>query len=61
MANEIVFYTNPMSRGRTVRWVLEEISVPYRTELLEFGTTMKSPAYLGRATALDDALVPQQA
>lgn len=43
---EIVFYTNPMSRGRIVRWMLEEIGQPYRTELLDYGTTMKAPAYL---------------
>jgi glutathione S-transferase len=46
MTAEIVFYTNPMSRGRTVRWMLEEIRAPYRVEVLEFGTTMKSPEFL---------------
>lgn len=46
MADELVFYTNPMSRGRIVRWMLEEIGEPYRTELLDYGTTMKAPAYL---------------
>jgi glutathione S-transferase len=46
MSNELVFYTNPMSRGRIVRWMLEELGRPYRTELLEFGTSMKAPAYL---------------
>lgn len=46
MADELVFYTHPMSRGRIVRWMLEEIGQPYRTELLDYGTTMKSPAYL---------------
>ena len=46
MADELVFYTHPMSRGRVVRWMLEEIGQPYRTELLEYGTTMKAPAYL---------------
>ena len=45
-ADELVFYTNPMSRGRIVRWMLEEVAVPYRTEILEYGTTMKAPAYL---------------
>lgn len=46
MSGEITFYTNPMSRGRIVRWMLEELGVPYRTEILDFTTTMKSPAYL---------------
>lgn len=46
MSDEIVFYTNPMSRGRIVRWMLEELGRPYRTEVLEYGTTMKAPAYL---------------
>ncbi len=43
--DELVFYTNPMSRGRIVRWMLEEIDQPYRTELLDYDTTMKSDAY----------------
>jgi glutathione S-transferase len=46
MADELVFYTHPMSRGRLVRWMLEEIGQPYRTELLQYGTTMKAPEYL---------------
>ncbi len=43
---DITFYTNPMSRGRIVRWMLEEVGRPYRTEVLDYGTTMKAPAYL---------------
>lgn len=46
MADELVFYTHPMSRGRIVRWMLEEVGQPYRTELLEYGSTIKGPAYL---------------
>jgi len=46
MTDELVFYTNPMSRGRIVRWMLEEVGQPYRTELLDYGTTMKAPEYL---------------
>lgn len=42
----LVLYTNPMSRGQTARWALEEIGRPYRVEQLEYGSTMKSPAYL---------------
>lgn len=46
MPNELIFYTNPMSRGRIVRWMLEEAGAPYRTEVLEYGTTMKAADYL---------------
>ena len=46
MTNTLVFYTHPMSRGRTARWMLEEIGQPYRTEVLEYGTAMKESAYL---------------
>ena len=46
MADELVFYTDPQSRGRIVRWMLAELGQPYRTELLDYGTTMKAPAYL---------------
>jgi len=46
MAEELIFYTNPQSRGRIVRWMLEEVGQPYRTEILDYATTMKAPAYL---------------
>ncbi len=46
MSNELVFYTNPMSRGRIVRWMLEEIAQPYQTQLLEYGGNMKSAEFL---------------
>ncbi|MEA3009556.1 MAG: glutathione S-transferase [Sphingomonadales bacterium] len=42
----LTFYTNPMSRGRIVRWMLEEVGRPYETVLLDYGTTMKAPDYL---------------
>ncbi len=45
-SDEIVFYTNPMSRGRIARWMLEEIGQPYRTVVLDYGTTMKGEDYL---------------
>ena len=67
MADELVFYTNPMSRGRIVRWMLEEVGQPYRTELLEY-SAMKAPAYLainpmGKVPALrhGDAVVTESA
>ena len=46
MSEDLVFYTHPMSRGRTVRWMLEEVGQPYRTEVLDYTTTMKAPEYL---------------
>ena len=42
----LIFYTNPMSRGRMVRWMLEEVGQPYETKLIPYGPEMKSPAYL---------------
>lgn len=46
MTDELILYTNPMSRGRTARWMLEETGQPYRAEILEFGAAMKAPGYL---------------
>jgi glutathione S-transferase len=46
MTDELVLYTHPMSRGRIVRWMLEEIGEPYRTEVIDYGPKMKSPDYL---------------
>jgi glutathione S-transferase len=45
MSDELTLYTNPMSRGRIARWMLEEVGQPYRTEIVEFGPSMKGPAY----------------
>lgn len=45
-SDEIVFYTNPQSRGRIARWMLEEVGQPYRTEVREYGGGMKSADYL---------------
>ena len=47
MADELVFYHNPMSRGRIVHWMLEEVGVPYQTKVLSFEKREhKSPDYL---------------
>ena len=43
---DLTFYTNPMSRGQTVRWMLEEIGEPYDTLILDYGTSMKAEPYL---------------
>ncbi len=57
MSDELVFYTNPMSRGRIVRWMLEEVGQPYRTEIVGYGPEMKAAAYrainpMGKVPAL---------
>ena len=46
MADDLIFYTNPMSRGRIVRWMLEEVGEPYQTQIMDYATTLKGPAYL---------------
>ena len=45
-SSELVFHTNPMSRGRIVRWMLEELGVEYCTVVQAYGTGMKSAEYL---------------
>jgi len=42
---DLIFYTNPQSRGRIVRWMLEEVGVPYETEVIAYDQ-MKSERYL---------------
>jgi glutathione S-transferase len=68
MADDLVLYTNPMSRGRVARWMLEEIGQPYKVEVLDYASTMKGPAYLainpmGKVPALrhGDAVVTETA
>ena len=46
MTESLTLYTNPMSRGRIARWMLEEVGEPYETVVLDYGTTMKAPDYL---------------
>ena len=46
MSETIDFYTNPMSRGQTVRWMLEEVGAPYETHILDYATTLKAEPYL---------------
>jgi glutathione S-transferase len=46
MGADIVFYTNPMSRGRIARWMLEEVGEPYRAVLLDYGPPMRTADYL---------------
>lgn len=46
MSTDLIFHTNPMSRGRIVRWMLEETGTPYQAEIVDYGPPMKSPSYL---------------
>jgi glutathione S-transferase len=64
----LTFYTNPMSRGRIARWMLEEVGQPYETQVLDYYTAMKAPDYLavnpmGKVPALvhDGAVVTEVA
>ncbi len=57
MSEDLVFYTNPMSRGRMVRWMLEEVGAPYATEIVGYGPPMKTGPYaainpMGKVPAL---------
>ncbi len=47
MSEKITFYYNPMSRGRIVHWMLEEIEVDYETKILTWEKgDHKQPEYL---------------
>lgn len=46
MTQELIFYTNPMSRGQIARWMLEEVGAPYETVVLDYAASMKAPDYL---------------
>jgi len=42
----LTLYSNPMSRGRIARWMLEETGAAYDTVMLDYATTMKAASYL---------------
>ncbi len=46
MTAGLEFFTNPMSRGQIVRWMLEEVGEPYETHLLDYKSSMKADDYL---------------
>lgn len=46
MSEALTFYTNPMSRGQIIRWMLEETGADYAEEVLDYGPQMKSAEYL---------------
>ena len=41
---DIKFYTNPMSRGQIVRWMLEEVGQPYEATIVDYAV-MHDEAY----------------
>ena len=43
---DLIFYTNPQSRGRIIRWMLEETGADYETRVLGYADSMKGPDYL---------------
>lgn len=43
--SDLIFYTNPQSRGRIIRWMLEEVGADYETVMLDYASGMKSDAY----------------
>ena len=42
----LTLYTNPNSRGRIIRWLLEELNVPYDVKVLQYGSEMKAADFL---------------
>jgi glutathione S-transferase len=72
MSADLILYTNPMSRGRIARWMLEEVGRSYDVRYLGYGSAepegMKSPDFLainplGKVPALQhgDAVVTEGA
>lgn len=47
----MTFYTNPNSRGRMVRWMLEEIGCAYETVVMDYQSTSQSDRWGGAALA----------
>lgn len=42
----LTFYTHPQSRGRTVRWMLEECDASFNTVLMDYDGSLQTPEYL---------------
>ncbi len=54
---ELTLYTNPMSRGRIARWMVEETGADYEAVVVNYGAEMKGAAYrlinpMGKVPAL---------
>ena len=46
MTKKLVLHTNPHSRGMIAHWMCEETGAEYTVQKLDYGTSMKAPAYL---------------
>lgn len=46
MPDDLTLYTNPMSRGRIARWMLEEVGRPYAVVPVAFGPEMRAADFL---------------
>ncbi len=42
---DLVLYTNPMSRGRIARWMVEETGAEHEVVIVGYGDEMKGPEY----------------
>jgi len=45
MADPVLLYTNPMSRGQIARLMLEEVGAPYEAVILDYAGGMKTADY----------------
>ncbi len=45
ISKPITLYTNPRSRGRIARWMLEECGADYDVKVLEYGPDLQSEAF----------------
>jgi glutathione S-transferase len=43
--SDLTFYTNPQSRGRIVRWMLEEAGATYETVVIDYASGMSGAEY----------------
>lgn len=51
----LTFYTNPNSRGRIVRWMLEEVGYPYETVVLDYEGSSAEDRWGGASLARPSA------
>lgn len=66
--SNLTLYSNKLSRGRPVHWLLEELGVPYDVVWLDFGASMKTNEFkainpMGKVPALKhgEAIVTETA